>query len=912
MSLTARENPTGTSARWCRGRSIRGGYRLGATFDVRMPDAHPQPKGSLPMTQFLPKTAGLADPTLAFNLSGPTDYASGAQFLNLMEVARAWIGHKPGQWGGMTALQLAEGGYLDAQGWPTAIPDELASIGTIWEWNSQPGNAADHIGTYVLTHEGEGTLVVSGDARIVSAVPGRIVFRNVSGGNLYLKITRTAPGNHIRNIVIVAERHLALHEAGAIFNPAWLALIEDARQLRFMDWGNTNNATVTDWADRRRPGMPPGTTKGGGVAVEYMLALANHVGADPWFTMPHTASDDYVAAFATLVRDGLDAGRVARVELSNEAWNASFTQYAWLKQQARAAWGTDAGNAPNSFYVKRATRIAQIWNEVFAGQTHRLVHVLGGQAVNTWLTGQLLAAPHWRKHEPENWTDPRTTFDEFAIATYFGGATVSDAALRAELLEMLDRPSVDVAAWLAGRLADPDYRDSVPAAAATWRAQKALVAPAGLALVAYEGGQHVHHSFAVSGLTPDHLDRLTGFLAAFVRSEAMATLYRQLWARWQAVGDGPFMQFGEMGTSSRWGSWGLYSGVSDDTPRARALRALNAATAPWWPVTGGRSFGHGVVREGARLDGTDREDFLIGGMGDDTLTGLGGDDGLHGGAGTDRLILSGTPADYRIDAEGAGYRLAGRDGSDLIRDVEEIGFADGQVLSVARMMELRGPIPTIAQRGMRVEADGNAVAVSGTGISVSGINPYSPLGRELGQGDHYVLHAPEATAQIGGKTVAASYWSLQDNRNGQGGARVSPTATATALGLGSVVVDPGPLALTGGNDTFLGRDRPDDIDGGAGNDLLSGGGGGDTLRSGAGNDSLTGGAGGDLFVIGQGNTRLADFTREDRLDLSGFGAWDTLTHGVDQWGHLWLSNGEGRILFIGRTRADLDWIAARA
>ena len=35
-----------------------------------------------------------------------------------------------------------------------------------------------------------------------------------------------------------------------------------------------------------------------GVALEYQIALANQVGANPWFCVHHLASDDYVRRMA--------------------------------------------------------------------------------------------------------------------------------------------------------------------------------------------------------------------------------------------------------------------------------------------------------------------------------------------------------------------------------------------------------------------------------------------------------------------------------------------------------------------------------------------------------------------------------------------------------------------------------------
>ena len=37
------------------------------------------------------------------------------------------------------------------------------------------------------------------------------------------------------------QKYEGLYQAGEIFNPDWLSVVDDARQLRFMDWMNTNS-----------------------------------------------------------------------------------------------------------------------------------------------------------------------------------------------------------------------------------------------------------------------------------------------------------------------------------------------------------------------------------------------------------------------------------------------------------------------------------------------------------------------------------------------------------------------------------------------------------------------------------------------------------------------------------------------
>ncbi len=92
--------------------------------------------------------------------------------------------------------------------------------------------------------------------------------------------------------------------------------------------------------------------------------------------------------------------------------------------------------------------------------------------------------------------------------------------------------------------------------------------------------------------------------------------------------------------------------------------------------------------------GTDGDDTLIGGdsinrldggAGDDILQGGGGKDVLIGGTGTDTAIFTGQRSDYEIIENDDGSYLitdlrdGSPDGQDLIRDVEILSFADGEV-----------------------------------------------------------------------------------------------------------------------------------------------------------------------------------------------------------------------------------------
>lgn len=176
-------------------------------------------------------------------------------------------------------------------------------------------------------------------------------------------------------------------DANALFDPTFLANVKRYNTLRFMWWQRTvDNAPVT-WATRTRPerALLVGSD---GIALEYMIELANQAQTDAWFAMPWNADEAYYREFAKMVRDRLDPSLKVYVEVSNEVWNTVYpvTKQATLEGQA-------AGFAkPLSYRLAQKTgEVMDIWSEEFAGQNSRLVRVLANQHTMDWRMAEMLA-----------------------------------------------------------------------------------------------------------------------------------------------------------------------------------------------------------------------------------------------------------------------------------------------------------------------------------------------------------------------------------------------------------------------------------------------------------------------------------------------------------------------------------------
>ena len=82
----------------------------------------------------------------------------------------------------------------------------------------------------------------------------------------------------------------------------------------------------------------------------------------------------------------------------------------------------------------------------------------------------------------------------------------------------------------------------------------------------------------------------------------------------------------------------------------------------------------------ANLTGNQYDNTLTGNAGDNTFVGGGGNDELNGGDGEDTALFDGPSADYEIaytrEAVMVRDRLQHRDGTDLLRGIEMLGFSD--------------------------------------------------------------------------------------------------------------------------------------------------------------------------------------------------------------------------------------------
>lgn len=614
-------------------------------------------------------------PSLGTNLSSVVDWSTAYPFVDHFKMSRPWYTQSDSAWNSGHAGLLD----LDEQGWVRGFTQDgsaapFRSVNAIMNTSGVPLKE----GLWVLDWKGEGEIKVI-NARIISQADGRIVL-DPQGGVFEVQIHSTDPrgtGDYLRDIRFYHQDDEALLDAGEMFNPAFLEKIEDFRVLRFMDWMATNNSDVRTWADTT-PADAATQAQASGVSVEVMVALANKVGADPWFTIPHGADADYIRNLAGYVRDNLDPNLQARFEYSNEVWNWGFEQAQWAGEKATDAWGNVEGGWMQWYGVK-AAEMARIVADVFGEETGtRALNVFSTQSSWRGLEGYALDAA---AHVAEGGEPPRDApFHVYSIAPYFGGS-IGGKEMTAQVNAWIAQGEAGFKAAL-DYLANGDANDSIAGLAATIAYHAKKAESLGWQLEAYEGGQHIVDLAGLFGGSED--PARTRFFTELAARPEMGELYTQYLETWRDNGGGLMAQFSDFATPGRYGSWGLWESVhSGDNPRSLAVEAFRDGVEVWWDddrpawVFDGGYVPDSVERfigtdGGDRLEGTSGQDLLDGRDGDDIQIGMGGRDTLLGGEGDD-VLRGGAGADTLVGGNGDDIHYW--DAGDQI--VEQRGSAGG-------------------------------------------------------------------------------------------------------------------------------------------------------------------------------------------------------------------------------------------
>ncbi|MBX3272394.1 MAG: hypothetical protein KF729_19195 [Sandaracinaceae bacterium] len=569
--------------------------------------ATPAPTGSAPAAARAP--AASARRWLGSNLAEPSYWGGTFPFVDLMKHSDPWTSGTEETWNDRRPIET------DAHGWVRRLaPGQIARV---FIFGSEQWHPA---GRVTVRFAGRGTIEYRGSVRDVVRGEGEHTLEVPEGSGLYLEITEVDPRDPLRDIRVIApggrceEDVMAYCEADAQctgrcvpftesyreipFHPTFLSDIRAYGALRFMDWQATNRGRGQDDAEelplpRRWADLPTRESRSWKpVPVDVMVELANLVGADPWFSIPHTAEDQLIRQFAATVAARLDRARRVYVEYTNEGWNDIFDQHQWMngegcRRYSRAArrecdpdgngvlceytpWNATQGRCltyGRRFFTERTVQIGAIWRGEFRDvEPERVRRVMGAQIGGAdWWIGEFL------QREVDG-APAHTQVDVVAVAPYFGRGSETSLeeifrrvpAGRADgvaagtfhiLVGSVGSEEGEVFQWIQRDLAA--LRRELPAGAVEY--------------VAYEGGQH---------LTSHEEDRVALFHRAN-RDPRMEALYLEYLTMWRTLtGDALFLHYTSPGTWTRFGTWGAMERQGAplaDSPKQRALSRAAAA-----------------------------------------------------------------------------------------------------------------------------------------------------------------------------------------------------------------------------------------------------------------------------------------------------------------------------------------------
>ncbi len=475
------------------------------------------------------------EPVMGINLAGLCDWNSELPFVDVFRETRQWVSQRAGEgWGKGPELEL------DENGWVKKLEEDC--------WAEVPlctiPDGHYPAGIYTVMYDGKGKLEF-GNAKIVSEQDGIIeIDVDAKNGSFWVRIKETDSQDYIRNIRVYLPGYASetsRAETG-IWNPEFLNRWKGMKIFRTMDWQATNGSKLKVWSDR--PRVEEAVYSRAGMPYELICDFINHTRADLWICVPDDVDDEFVRNLATLLKTELDSQKKIYVEYSNEVWNSQFEQNHRAAQKGRALGMAESDwEAAWLYTARRSVEIFSIFEDVFGG-TERLIRLLPSQSANPYVSEQIVKFEDAWKHA-----------DALAIAPYIGwsvSADEKDEAIGLGLDGVLDR--------LENKI--------LPETIDIMKKQKELADKYGLALVAYEAGQHL-----VGLWVANDDENLNNIMISANKSERMGEIYEKYFKAWEDIGGAAMCHFSSVGGWSKWGSWGLIQYADEttkDSPKYRA------------------------------------------------------------------------------------------------------------------------------------------------------------------------------------------------------------------------------------------------------------------------------------------------------------------------------------------------------
>jgi hypothetical protein len=528
--------------------------------------------GACALSPVSPANAGSRTASVAINMSGVTYWNQEWMFVDLLKRCHDWFG-KPG-----TRYRVDKDGWIN---WLASGERGVAMIGDVDP--AFPRNFP--LGRYVALYEGEGQLSLECvRCREVSRNPGRVVWDITDSNYVKIVISSVNPANYLRNLRLVPIEFETTHLAHP-FHPKFLESLRLFAGIRHYGTQKTSGNLQVRWSDRTKP-TDVFQDADGGVALEYLIQLANETATDPWFCIPPRADDDYVQNFARTIFSRLDPERKVYIEYGNEIWNYAYpynVDGTWMTEQARRRKiplnpGDDGSDMTYRlrYQAYRSREIFEIFRRTMDGLriTHdRMVRVIASQAsyfdrIQFTLDYKFADGTLAYQHA-----------DALAVAPYFGGLWSPKESALAENTWSVN----DILDYADCSVSDPDDSPAVCARIShesvvkTIRADKELARSRRLRLVGYEGGQHMVASNGHAAFVQK--------LATVNRAPRMREIYTKYLEAWRFNGGELMFLVNFVQAYGKSGYWGILERQDQpvaEAPKFDAVTRFLAKRPRWW------------------------------------------------------------------------------------------------------------------------------------------------------------------------------------------------------------------------------------------------------------------------------------------------------------------------------------------
>ena len=346
---------------------------------------------------------------------------------------------------------------------------------------------------------------------------------------------------------------------------------------------------------------------GRGVPIEVLIALVNTLDIDPWFTIPHSATDDYITEFASLVKATLSPNLKPYIEYSNETWNDFFWATKYVREKGQderlgllkneKVIGCPPEEACNPYWAgalytaKRSKELFILWESIWE-LDRSFVRVLAGYTPNIDLTINML-----------NYDSMADYVDVFAVAPYFAACRdrigysetdCPDHSLVPQSINELASSGVDQDSMvdaLFTMVNNSGDRYGLDATIGHIAAQVETVSAFDVRLYAYEGGQHLvvnWDGFSKDEITLTEAEKigLRDAVAQANRDPRMKDLYIRLLNGWKEAGGELFTLYTMPQGFHRWGNFGIKDGLNatrEESPKYDgAMTFQEQQIEPWF------------------------------------------------------------------------------------------------------------------------------------------------------------------------------------------------------------------------------------------------------------------------------------------------------------------------------------------